>query len=431
MKASLFLALAQWCASSLVIVAGAEEHKNIDSWQNCEIFFAPSSLPGGGWGAFAGRDFEANEVVEISPRYIAMPHESPIIVNSVIDDYIYGYIRWDDAKRELYKLAGVICGKVMFYNHHRDYNIMWTSFGREPLEREPTISQSNGFVARRKIEAGEELFSTYGEEDGGERWFKDRRLELMTVPTYASRKNGTVYEEDKKKYCSKIHAGFGKPSWEGRVLASIFGQPFPYTMKLERLAPEDHPEAVVNQDVSAGAVLEMVPALVVNSHMIGDTPLAPMSFFWSDWDETQQQDLKDLRTSKDLRVQLQDYTTDWERMDRFRRFEEVVVFPAAGNIALVKRVGKTDEANCMIKILSSGSMKSHESHGGGNGSAGILLQIIATKDLKTGERLKLNIQSTATPHEKQLLLEELLRSGQPVPEHLKDQAEPRTTGDEL
>lgn len=432
MRTSHLLVLVKLVGEVVLSISSTQQEGSIgDSWQNCEIFFAPSSLPSGGWGAYAGRDFEQNEVVEISPRYVALPHEMPVVVNSAIDDYIYGYQRWDDEKRELYTLAGVIFGKGMFYNHHAEPNLKWTSFGREPIAREPTISQATGFVARRKIEAGEELFSSYGEEDGGVQWFEDRRLELVAVPTYASRKNGTVYEEDKKKYCSKMYAGFGKPTWDKRVVASWLQQAFPHEMNSERLPSVDHPVAVANQDILSGAVVEMAPALVVGKTMIKDTALAPLSFFWDDWDTDQQQALKDLRTSNDLRVQVQDFATDWVRMDKFRRFEEVVVFPAAGSIASVDRVGKTDEANCMLKIISSGSMRSHENHGGGNGSAGILLQIIATKDLKTGERLKLNVGSNASPSENQLLVEELLRSGQPIPDFLKNYRKPKMTGDEL
>jgi hypothetical protein len=41
------------------------------------------------------------------------------------------------------------------------------------------MAQAIGFVALRSIDAGEELFSTYGIDDGGQRWFQDRGLTLV------------------------------------------------------------------------------------------------------------------------------------------------------------------------------------------------------------------------------------------------------------
>jgi hypothetical protein len=182
---------------------------------------------------------------------------------------------------------------------------------------DPQISEAIGFVAIQKIDAGEELFSTYGIDDGGERWFQDRGLNLVVIPAYASRKNGTVYDEDKKTYCSKVYAGYGRPSWNDRIMAKNFpDDTFPYTFDTQRLAPDDHPVAVVNQDVTAGNVLEISPALVLSKAIISNTPLASSSFFWHDWDEEQQTDLKDLRESNDLRVQYQGLDNDWIPMTR-------------------------------------------------------------------------------------------------------------------
>ena len=59
--------------------------------------------------------------------------------------------------------------------------------------------------------------------------------------------NGTVYDEDKKKYCSKVYAGYGRPTWNDRVMASLAaGITFPFTFDSHhRLPPIDHPLAVV------------------------------------------------------------------------------------------------------------------------------------------------------------------------------------------
>jgi hypothetical protein len=229
-----------------------------------------------------------------------------------------------------------------------------------------------------------------------------------------------------------VYSGIGRPTWENRVLTSLFGEELPYKMDTSRLAPLDHPDAVCTQNVEAGAVLEMAPALAVNKDKIVNTALAPMSFFWDDWDLQQRQDLMDLRNTNDLKVQHQDQSTQWVRLDYFDEFQNVVVFPAAGNIALVERVGKTDEANCMLQITSSGSSsKSQSDHGGGGGSAGIVLKLVATRNIKVGERLKLNVPANSSPYEKQLLAEELHQCGQPVPDFLGDFLQNKMSNDEL
>ena len=100
-------------------------------------------------------------------------------------------------------------------------------------------------------------------------------LKLVVMPSCASRNNGTVYDKDKKKYCSEVYAGYGRPSWNDRLGDSTF----PCTFDTQRLAPVDHPVAVVNQDVNAGSGLEISPALVVNKAIISNTPLASSRFF--------------------------------------------------------------------------------------------------------------------------------------------------------
>jgi hypothetical protein len=103
-----------------------------EPWQNCETFLAPSSLPTGGWGVFAGRDFQEGEIVEIAPRFIPMPPDAPALRSTDIESYFYGYLRWHDDKQEFETMAAVVFGQVMFYNHHVEPNIRYSSYGREP-----------------------------------------------------------------------------------------------------------------------------------------------------------------------------------------------------------------------------------------------------------------------------------------------------------
>jgi hypothetical protein len=416
MSSLLKILLLVW--ASAIVVGGENDG---DSWRKCETFMAPSSLPTGGWGVFAARDFDVWEIIDIAPLFIPMNYYTPTIRNSVLDDYIYGYHRWHAEKRELEKLACVVFGNAMFYNHHTAPNVKWLAYGREPSPSEPNIAQASGFVARRKIAAGEELFSSYGEEDGGKQWFASRNLDMVVIPTYTTRKNGTIFEQDRKQYCSKLYAGIGQPAWTGRVQASIFpGITVPFTFNAERLAPTDHPVAVIKQDVMAGTTLEIAPALVMNKVLLAKTALAPTCFFWDDWDVEQQKALRDLRESSDLRVQYQNDSDGGSRHDRFTQIEDVVVLPAAGNIALVERIGNSGDANSKIKIIASGSMKSHLHFGGTVGSAGILLHLVATKDIKTGDRLRLNIQQSSTSEERQLLADVLDQTGSVVPDYLRE-----------
>jgi SET domain len=400
------------------------------SWEDCETFLAPSSLPLGGWGVYAGRDFQADEIVEITPRFFALPHGDLTVDTTVLQDYVYGYDRWDDEIKDFATLHCVVFGNTMFYNHHTEPNIAWSAFGREPTEDEPDVGIVTGFLARRDIAAGEELFSSYGLEDGGTLWFQERKLELKLVPPYESQKNGTVYEEDKKKYCSKIHSGIGQPTWKSHIedevdLNTILFQD-------SRLPPRDHPTAVAKTMVKTGDILEISPALVLDQTKVTreSNLLAPSCFFWDDWDATQQQSLIDLHKSGDLRLQHQADDTAWIRTDALiGNYQDLVIFPVAGNIGLINRVGRSsseqgneegndEQANCEIRIISSGSLKSHLDHGGSNGSAGILLQVIAIKDIAMGEELKLNIPRVMSKPANSLFLEELITSGQIIPKYL-------------
>lgn len=396
----------------------SKEEENDSSWQSCEIFFAPSLLEKGGWGVFAARDFEEDEIVEISPRYVALQPKEAVIKNTVLNDYHHGHLRLQDDGTTFENLACVTFGKSMMYNHAVEPNLRGVSYGREHTPTEPHIGLANGFVARRKIAAGEELFTSYGDDDGGQQWFTERKLQQSRAAT--QRKNVTAYKQEKELYCSKIHAGFGKPAWETRVLASyIYEKKLEYKLNTDRLSPQDHPVAVVNQDVSIGTILETAPALVLHKDRVTGTLLAPMSFFWNDLNGAQKLAMVELRDQEDILVQQQDHSTRWVREDAFDKFTNVVIFPGTGNIALVQRaIGET--SNCKLDILSSGSMQSHVSHGGTDGSAGILLQLVATKDLKTGDALILDVPSNnVTPTEYQLLVEELSRSGHLVPEWLE------------
>ena len=397
-------------------------------WTTCDIFLAPSSLPGAGWGVFAARDFAENEVVEVAPMFLPFP-PSQARQQSAIADYIYGYIHKNMTSGQDEILDVAVFGMSLFYNHHENNNIEWRSFGSEPSADYPRDGRNQGYGALRDIKAGEELFTTYGKEDGGKKWFAERDIDLKVLPQDRSRKYGKVLELDRAKYCSKVHAGAGQSFWKERILPGDANVDY----DLSRTHVHNKMAAVASQAVRAGDVLEMAPALTVHRDVVEGSIMSPFAIYWEDLRPSQQQSMRELRASLDLKVQFQAERTKWKRTDGFRYFEDVVLLPFGGRIGMVYKVGEmysdgrylNDEdfevlPNCELQIVSTGSMQSSAvaEHGGGDSSAGILLKLVATRDIPLGAELRLNLVDRCTVEEKDKLLKTLMATGQPyTPQH--------------
>jgi len=379
---------------------------------SCDIFLAPSKLNGGGWGVYAARDFEESEVVELAPLYLPMDHMEPVIKNSVLDDYHYGIYRGD-------KMFGALAlGLVMFYNHGEEPNVQWTTHRLargEPSAENPNSANAVGLVAKRAISQGEELFSSYGVGDDGVRWFENRRL-TMVAPTEDSKIALEELDDYRRNYCSKSYAGFGKSTYQDRVKPT---DEF-YLFQTSRLPSTDAPTAVAKVPIKEGERIEIAPGLVLSKDVVAGTAIAPLVFTWDNLTEQHHEALKDLRSMGQLKHQYQSPDTKWHRIDRFDSFQDTAIFPAAGNIGMMERVG-TDGPNCGITIKSSGS---------GEGSAGLVLEVFALKDIAEGETLRLNIPPTGTVAEKRALVEILEVTGQLIPESLQV-AIPNKPDDEL
>jgi SET domain len=395
-------------------------------WEGCDTFLAPSSVEGSGWGVFAGRSFKKNEIVEIAPLVLAVDEDAPIVKNSVLNDYIYGSVRYNYENKQLQHVAAVVFGNTMFYNHLATPNIAWLSFGREPASDGTIFTEAAGFGAIRDIDAGEELFSTYGLEDGGKQWFADRKLEQRASNGTASRKTGVVFAADSAKYCAKTLAGIGEPGWSkvNQELAG-YGQSS-HTISMERLHASDNTVTISKHDVLSGAVLEMAPALILNKAQVQNSLLAPFCIYWSDLNFEQQTIMAELYEKNEWIVQYQGWDTGWVRTNRINGWDEMAILPAAGNIGLVLKMSPTEghkvsskEApNCKLEITSSGSLTS----AGGvenTGSAGIILSLIATRDIESGEILRVDLIDTSTDFEKKLLYIDMKSTGRPIPDHLQ------------
>ena len=156
----------------------------------------------------------------------------------------------------------------------------------------------------------------------------------MKVPSVEeSTKTGDTLLYDQKQYCSKIYAGYRQTTWREAVRDN--------RMAPQRLSPVDHPTAVTSQPVKENDILEIAPTLAFSKDQVVDTSMAPTAILWEDWWPHQKLALRELRKSGDLRVQFQDPSTKWERIDDFSDFSNVALVPVAGSIGLVRKVGKS------------------------------------------------------------------------------------------
>jgi len=91
-------------------------------------------------------------------------------------------------------------------------------------------------------------------------------------------------------------------------------------------------------------------------------------------------------------VQYQGPYTDWIRTYLHDGWDEVYFLPIAGNIGLVKMLTADDDLNCILNISFSRSVLS-SGPASKTGSAGIILTLIATRNIKSGEVLLLEIKT--------------------------------------
>jgi hypothetical protein len=429
------------------------------SWQNCNVFLAPSLVSKDfGWGVFAGRSFAPREIIEVSPLVLPFEADNPFILNSVLRDYVYGYHRLEynasspnhGNEPRIHLLHSVLFGSTMYANHQPDGNVKLTTFGREPVPNlAPTATNAMGLVATRAILAGEELFTSYGSGKGDE-WFSDRSLSIQVLDNI---EQGQIQPESHlnkvmSQYCSKIYAGLGSPTWSRGIL-SILPPSFhtlppsslPFWMNdKDRLAPIDAGlgHAMAKTDVQVGDRLEIAPAFVVHMDVVQGTPIAPLTLQWNDFANHPElrTALGQLRRDKELQVQYQGPTTHWKSLDGFTSLEDSVLLPVAGSIGLVRRVGsragtsspsssdtgsssEAYQSNCRVVIHSS--LLSTEQQGVEHqySGLGVILELVATKAIKAGEELLLDLPPPqSTEIEKTALIRELQLTGQPYRENL-------------
>lgn len=240
-------------------------------------------------------------------------------------------------------------------------------------------------------------------------WFEARRIP-MADNIAESKISADEIDRYRRDYCSKSFAGIGSNTYNNRIKAETTEQD--YKLDTGRLPVDDATNAIAKISIKAGERIELAPALVLSKDQLKSTSLAPFGLYWQDLTEEHHIALRELREAGRLKVQHQGHDTEWHRRDHFTIFEDVVVFPAAGSVGMIERIGggSKDDTNCEMKIRSSGP----ESEG-----AGLVLEVLATKDIQAGDTLRLDIAPTGSDEEKLALIAILESTGQPLSDALQ------------
>jgi SET domain len=388
----------------------------------CDIYLAPSKL--GGWGVYAARDFERGEVVEVAPRYVTL--KTVDLESNALYDFHYGFSYQRDLSDDSF--GATIFGMTMFYNHGpgAKHNVLYTFFGTEPDKDFPWASILVGFTARRRIKRGEELLSSYGKT---EQWFTARGLTMAEKEAKEDLSLSLEQLEHREhQYCRKTVAGAGQTTWIHRVTPTCehFGFRMPLIELNDMLPLQDQPTAIAKEFVLAGHILEMAPAIIVPRDHMEVSPLAPMTLFWHDLDGEQQETIKQLRESGNFHLQARSHETGAMAYDVLEYFDDAAILPAAGNIGLVRKVGRDGaDSNCRLEIAAAAESKETMDAG----SSSLVLKLIATKDIQPGEELRLNLPDNSSWLAKMNLAQHLAITGQPIPKHLVDAYNPPLMSD--
>ncbi len=371
----------------IVGVAGGWKQKNKKdlSSTECDVFLAPSS--DFGWGVYAARDFQESELVEIIPAYLPLPTQGVEIQSSILLDYVHttGCGSTDEEKDQL------LLGHGSSYNHNDNPNIQFVEYTHGATGHVMAVQ------AIRNVSVGEELLARYGEDD----WFTSRN-----IPQKKDHAGLTIPQIDlsyyKSQYCSKIQAGVGSKTWNETILPNIPIHNFRFDA-IHRLAPNDAGFGVTRAkyDMVSGDRIELSLGLLVSQRIMTDSIVAPLLFPWKDLTTEQQRTMRMLRKNFKDQFVLHYPGGRQERYDAFASYEDLAILPI-GALGLVRRMGG-DISNCRLKIRESMPA----------GSTSLGLELIATKSIRKGQVLLLQMPPSGTSQELALLEQELKRTGQP------------------
>ena len=381
-------------------------------WQSCSTFMSPNM---GSWAVYAAQSFKVNELVELTPFFI--PLENHQSMYSVLSNYVFDFDRsHSDAPENtgVKQMKAILLGNGGFYNHHNNPNLEYVQVVAREGDNVPHLV---GFRAKRDIAAGEQLYISYIDDPSNTEWFEKRGLDLET-PT-DEKIDPNMLRFYASKLCSKIYGGIGGPTWKENILPileNIYKDKSgailspSSLMDITRLAPFDAglSDARAKVAIKKGGHIEKSLGLVLSRNHVRGTSLGPIAFYWENLKIDHHQSLINLRDDKKLVLQYQGPDTEWESVDRFQGYTEMTVLPVSGNIGMIRRVGGAgeygEEYNCRLLI------RSNKDHGT---NVGVTLEIIATRDIATGDVLKLNIAPSEFVEEYRLLHDEMEESGQP------------------
>lgn len=404
----LYYSLLVWIAYAFRVVqadnSNNPQHDSEKSPFFCDILLAPSKEFG--WGVYAGRNFIKGDIVEIVPAYLFLPSKGVEIQSSILYDYVHtrgctSSSRGDDdddVDDDDIELDQLLLGCGSSYNHHHSTpNVMFVELEQPAKGHVMTVQ------ATRNISQGEELLARYGDND----WFTSRGIIQNT-----DKKSGVVIisEMDMPRYqalyCSKIHAVIGKETWNEKIVPSMssISVPFSYDPHQQRLANKDagYGFARAKCNLQPNDRIELSLGLLVSQRIMSDSVIAPFLFQWQDLNMQQQRTVRNLRKTYRDQFVLH-YPGREERHDSFESYEDLGILPI-GALAMVRRRGaNAEDSNCRLKIR--GSMQP--------GSSSIGLELIATKPIREGQVLLLDMPPAGTASELELLRKGLKRTGQP------------------
>ena len=136
--------------------------------ESCDLYIAPSVIPGSGRGIFAGKLFSNSSTIDIGP-VLTLPKESarkwPLF------DYVYSA---DDGNHSV-----VAFGVSSIFNHFRSKNVerWWYTYAAEIRSQNSEAHATyTDFLheAIRDILPGEEILTSYGDDS----WFEQRGIKL-------------------------------------------------------------------------------------------------------------------------------------------------------------------------------------------------------------------------------------------------------------
>ncbi len=102
--------------------------------------------PDKGLGVFAGKEFQAGEIIEKCPVIVLTETESKIIDETILGDYQFA---WGDDEKQ----GAIVLGYGSIYNHSENPNADWDVDANSRLMI---------FRATRDIPKGEEICTSYG-----------------------------------------------------------------------------------------------------------------------------------------------------------------------------------------------------------------------------------------------------------------------------